>query len=514
MPKIESMPQSRPRVKHVIAVVIGLGLLATGVSALGSWIPSLWGDEAASAMSAQRSVPSLFGMLTHIDLVHGTYYLGLHFWVEAFGASPFSLRLPSAIAIGFTTAAVVLISLRLSTLRVAVAAGVICAVIPRVTYMGEEARSYAFSAAFAAWLTLVLIELVRRDGRSRVLWVSYGVLLAVGTYVFLYVALFAAAHAVILATAGIPRGARRRIVRTWIFVCLSAAVAASPIIVGAVLQRGQIAYLAGTPQLGFATTTVGLWFGTPEFAIVAWVLLATAGAHGARVFIAHRRLGIARIDELGQLTSGPRLDVVAASWLLVPSTILIASHFLLSDFTARYLSFCAPAAAILMALALDWVGARRRAAISIGVAAIIVVATPAYLGQREPYSKNNSDWANVSATLARNASPGDAVVFDETARPYRRTRLAMHTYPAGFVGLVDVALKTPYQRNTTWFDAAYSVDQALARGRFDGITTVWVIELKVGRVVDTYGLDSLRAAGFTITRTIPGHLSVIYELRR
>ena len=59
-----------------------LGTLATVVSLLGSWIPSLWGDEAASAMSAQRSIPSLFRMLGHVDAVHGTYYLGLHAWVQ------------------------------------------------------------------------------------------------------------------------------------------------------------------------------------------------------------------------------------------------------------------------------------------------------------------------------------------------------------------------------------------------------------------------------------------------
>jgi mannosyltransferase len=484
---------------------------------MGSWIPSLWGDEAASAMSAQRSIPSLLAMLTHVDLVHGSYYLALHFWVSVFGASPFSLRLPSAVAIGFTTAAVVLIALRLGTVRVAVAAGIICAVIPRVTYMGEEARSYAFSAAFAAWLTLVLIELLRCNGRSRRLWIAYGLLLAVGTYAFLYVVLFAAAHALILVFSRLPGDAGRRFFRTWFRVTLAAVVAASPIIVGAVLERGQIAYLAGSPQLGFTTVTVGLWFGSAEFAIAAWALLLVAGAHGVGILVRLRRLPRHGDDPVppGQSPpTGPRLDVVAAVWLVIPSTVLIASHFFLADFTARYLSFCAPAAALLMAVALDWLSARRRLVLAAGVATIVVLATPAYLGQRQPYSKNNSDWANISATLAQNASPGDGVVFDETARPYRRTRLAMHTYPAGFTGLVDVALKTPYQRNDTWYDSAYSVDHALALGRFDGIDTVWVIELKVGAATDTYGLAVLESAGFTTRRTIPGHLSVIYELRR
>ena len=148
-------------IRRSIGTAVALGALATVVSLLGSWIPSLWGDEAASAMSAQRSIPSLFRMLGHVDAVHGAYYLGLHAWVQVFGASAFSLRLPSAIAVGLTVMAVVVLVRRLSTRRVAVAAGILCAVLPRVTYMGEEARSFAFSAAVAAWLTVLLVAAIQ-----------------------------------------------------------------------------------------------------------------------------------------------------------------------------------------------------------------------------------------------------------------------------------------------------------------------------------------------------------------
>src|SRR6185312_5693405 len=71
---------------------VSLGLITTVIVAIGSWIPSLWGDEAASVLSAERPLPSLFRMLGHVDAVHGTYYFLLHFWVALFGASPFSVR--------------------------------------------------------------------------------------------------------------------------------------------------------------------------------------------------------------------------------------------------------------------------------------------------------------------------------------------------------------------------------------------------------------------------------------
>ena len=55
-------------------------------------------------------------------------------------------------------------------------AGLVVAVLPRMTYVGAEARSYAFSAAIAAWLTLIFLAARAQPGRRR-LWVGYAVLL-------------------------------------------------------------------------------------------------------------------------------------------------------------------------------------------------------------------------------------------------------------------------------------------------------------------------------------------------
>jgi mannosyltransferase len=48
-----------------------VGLIGFAVSFAGSWIPSFWGDEAASVMSAQRSLDGLLSLLTKVDAVHG-----------------------------------------------------------------------------------------------------------------------------------------------------------------------------------------------------------------------------------------------------------------------------------------------------------------------------------------------------------------------------------------------------------------------------------------------------------
>jgi mannosyltransferase len=501
---------------------VALGALATVVSLLGSWIPSLWGDEAASALSAQRTIPSLFRMLGHVDAVHGTYYLGLHAWVRVFGASAFSLRLPSAIAVGLTVMAVVVLAQRLSTRRVAVAAGLLCAVLPRVTYMGEDARSFAFSAAVAAWLTVLLVAAIQasahhHSGGSAALWIGYGALLALGIYLFLFVALFAVVHLVILVFGRLAPAERRALLWRWAAATGAAFVAAAPLFLLALHEREQIAYLTTAPQVTFVTILLGLWFGNAWwFAAAAWLLLIAAGVDaGVRM---RRR----RRDRMAA-APGLSLELVAGAWLVAPSLLLVVSHFVLEDFTARYLSFCAPAVAILMAGTLDRLASRyaartRKAAPTrmflLGVVVLVALAAPVYVSQRQPYSKNDSDWAQLSATLARHSTPGDAVVFDEATRPSLRPRLAMHTYPAGFAGLRDVTLDVPFQRNLTWYDKAYRVERAVELGRFSGVSTVWLVEYSDGVTPDSYGLAALRDAGFRVVQRLDGHRSVIIELTR
>ena len=59
-------------------VPAGVGILATLISVMGSWIPSYWSDEAASVMSAQRTWPQLFNMLGNIDIVLARSVLDHH----------------------------------------------------------------------------------------------------------------------------------------------------------------------------------------------------------------------------------------------------------------------------------------------------------------------------------------------------------------------------------------------------------------------------------------------------
>lgn len=81
-----------------------------------------------------------------------------------------------------------------SSRTVAVASGVFCAILPRTTWAGIEARPYALSMMAAVWLTVLLVHAARRDARR--LWLGYGVALALSIVLDAYIALLLGAYVV------------------------------------------------------------------------------------------------------------------------------------------------------------------------------------------------------------------------------------------------------------------------------------------------------------------------------
>jgi len=482
---------------------VSLGLITTVIVAIGSWIPSLWGDEAASVLSAERPLPSLFRMLGHVDAVHGTYYFLLHFWVALFGASPFSVRLPSAFAAGLAVAGVVVLGTRLAGRRTGILAGLICLMLPRLTYMGAEARGYALSAACVTWLSILLVTLLSSERTRSWMWILYAVGVAVCGYVFLFSLLILVPHAV---TVAVLR--QRPLWRRWLKAAGVGIVLAAPVIVYGIFESGQIGFLAHRNATTFITTTVSPWFGNDTLAVIAWMLIAVAAATAGTGWLrSRRRLGTGAAS----VARKPSLVVLSLVWLLAPAAILIGVNAVRAVYSSRYLSFVTPSAALLI----GWLVARvHRWWIAAAVLVIVAVtAAPSYLAQRTPYAENNSDWAADAAFIHAHASPGDAILFDETTRPSRRPRLALRMYPAEFAGLKDVALKSPSWATDGWDDTAYPL--AAVSSRLDGIHTAWLIELRwPGHRADSYDLATLSRLGYTTVHRYPEHSDVIVELKR
>lgn len=486
-----------------------LGLVGFLVSAAGSWQPSYWGDEAASVLSAQRPLPSLFRMLGNVDAVHGVYYLLLHGWIDVFGASEFATRLPSALSIGAATAGTAVLARMLVNPRVAVVAALVFAVLPRVTYMGAEARSTALATMIAVWCTVLLVHTVRSRPTTAsltlTLWAGYAVLLAAGIAVFVYTALLVPVHGLLVIL--LARLPRRAVVPAWAGGVVAALALASPVLFWGLTQRDQISFLARRPQASVLDAAVQQWFGSPALAALAWLLIA-AGALAAFVPRFQGTAVGARPER------EPRAElVVLLAWLVVPSaTLLIGTHLITPMYSYRYLSVCTPAAAILVAVGI--VGLRPFWARVTTLLLVVALAAPGYLAQRTDFAKDyGSDWRQTADILRTEARTRDAVVFDESTRPSRRPRLAMHLYPAAFVGLNDITRYESFENTDGLWDSTLPLDAAAFR--LADTDRVWVLQ-NVGSRETTAGTDLavLREAGFVLASSRTVNRTILIEMTR
>ena len=450
----------------------------------GSWIPSLWGDEAASIMSARREWSSLFGMLGTVDAVHGLYYAALHWWIDLAGTSPFAVRLPSGLAVGAAAAGLYLLVRRRADRTTAIVAAILLTVMPRVAHVATEARSGALALAFVVWLTLLALILIDRPS-GPVRWIAYAVGLGVGTALFLYVVLLIPIHAVAVATerSGIDAARIRRFVLAW----AGAVVLAAPIAVIALTQSQQIAFRERRDVVTTESVLVTPWFMLTPLAVVGWLLVAASVV--AAIVHRHDPAWLAR----------RRLLLLCGAWLVVPAVVLLGVTATVTHvYTPRYLALSAPAIAIAMAIGISAVS---QAALRVAaVAAVVGLAAPAVVDQRTPYAKDGgTDWQSVAALVEEVSRPGDGIVFDEAVRPSRRPRLAMHVYPDGFRGLVDLTLVRPHEETDGLWDVTAPL--AAVEHRLDGVDRVIVV-MRSRRGADA-DLDVLRRLGFELSTLHP-----------
>ncbi len=376
-------------------------LLAAVISGIGANRPSLWFDEAATISAAtHRSLPELWHLLTHIDAVHGLYYLVMHGWFAVFPATEFWSRVPSALAVGVGAGGVVVLSRQFAGRQVAVCAGVLYAVLPRMTWAGVEARPYAFAAASAVWLTVLWVIAARRNsGRE---WAGYGAAVVAATLLNIFTVLLVAAHAMALRSAGGDRSARRRFA-----VAAGVALATlAPFVWFSQQQIRQVGWIRSVDLYTVVEVVQQQYFDKSiPFAVVAWLVIL-----GAAVAV---RTG-ARPAPAG----GTRqLAVLCAAWMLLPTLATVAYSLLVNPvYYPRYLISTAPAMAIALALAVTTIAGSRRAVAGV-VALLVIAAVPNYVvNQRDRYTKEGWDYSAVADVIDEHARPGDCLLIDNTTR--------------------------------------------------------------------------------------------------
>ncbi|OBI11092.1 glycosyltransferase family 39 protein [Mycobacterium sp. E2497] len=407
-----------------------VGLLAVAVSLGGASRPSFWYDEAATISAAySRSLAQLWRMLGNVDAVHGAYYLLMHAWFQVFPPTEFWSRAPSGLAVGGAAAGIVVLGKQFSSRTVALATGVFCAILPRTTWAGIEARPYALSMMAAVWLTVLLVRAARRD--TGWLWAAYGAALAASIALEVYLALLVAAHLILLI---VSRCARTVLLR---FAAASAVAvgAMAPFLLTVAGQAHQISWIAPIGRRTLEDVVVQQYFErSPPFAVLSALVIAAAVALWLSGSAA-----LARAD--GQLLA------LAAAWLTLPTAVILAYSAVVHPiYTPRYMTFTAPGMALILGVCAAAVTVRpwRTAAL---VTLFAAAATPNYLfAQRNPYAKYGMDYSQVADLISAKAAPGDCLLVNDTVTfmpaPMRPLLAAR---PDAYRKLIDLTL---WQRAT------------------------------------------------------------------
>ena len=483
---------------------LAIAMLAAVVGAVGAARPSLWFDESATiSASAGRSVPELWKLLGHIDAVHGLFYLLMQGWFGAFPATEFWSRVPSCLAVGVAAAGVVVLARQFLPRHTAVYAGIVFAILPRVTWAAIEARSYALQAAAAVWLTVVLINAIRRN-RARQ-WVFYALALMVSISLNVYLVLLVPAHAVIT-----PMLRRQRSVVVWWAITSAVAVAAlTPLMMFAHGQSFQVAWIHSLTWHSMLDVFLHQYFdNSVPFAILTALIFVVA-------------LTIRLTGHWQSAGDTRRMLIICAAWMVVPTAIsLIYSAISNPFYYPRYLFFTTPAIAIVMAICVDGI-ARRPRWIALVLVALTVAALPNYLlSQRQRYAKEGWDYSDVADLITAHAAPGDCLLVDNTVGwlpgPVRALIAAR---PAAFQPLVDVGRGVPAPKRETLWDGHIAV--WLIVGGLYRCNTLWTITTHDTRLPNHQAGPSLppgrefgRAPAYLVPKNVGFHIVERWQFHR
>lgn len=435
-----------------------IAVLAVAVSAAGAARPSFWYDEAATISAAySRSLAQMWHMLGNVDAVHGLYYLLMHGWLRVFGPTEFWVRAPSALAVGAGAAGVVVLGKQFSSRSVAVASGVFCAILPRTTWAGIEARPYAISMMAAVWLTVLLVHAARRD--TGWLWLSYAVVLACSIMLDAYLALLAMAYVVFVGAFHRTRTA----LAGFAIASAVAVVALLPFLITVAGQAHQISWVAPIGHRTVEDVLMQQYFERcPPFAVLSALLI------GAAILL--WLSGSARLVQAQR-----QVLVLATGWAILPTVVIVAYSALVHPiYTPRYLCFTTPAMALILGVCAGALAAKPWVAAAI-VGVFAVAATPNYVRvQRNPYAKYGMDYSQVADLITAKAAPGDCLLVNDTVTfmpaPMRPLLAAR---PDAYRKLVDLTLWQRATDRNDVFDT--NLIPEVVAGPLSRCGVVWII---------------------------------------
>jgi mannosyltransferase len=411
---VRQMVLSRLLVRTVPALVT---LLVVSWRITGA---SYWRDEAATVSAVRRPLPALLRMLTHVDAVHGAYYLIMWPVARIAGSGEVAMRLPSVVAMAATAALITAIGARLVSERAGLAAGLVWAVLPGTSWYGQDARSYAMATLLACGASYLLLRLLDRPDRGRI--AGYGLAMAALGWINLFALLLVPAHGLTTWLASRRNGTGLAVGKGWLAASAVAVLVNVPLMIFAWRQRADIEWIPPPDQ--HEAETLLAWSGSlPASEVSLLILLAGIAFTAAGGWLTLRR-------------SFPgTLWALCVPWALAPVAILISASLIMPVFQFRYVLICTPAVTVLAGAA---IGALGRAAGAVAAVVLTLVGIPGQLADRDS-AGHYDNIRYLDQVISDQAQPGDGGLYS-----WQGWRQAAAAYPFGLAQLDDIALaQTP-----------------------------------------------------------------------
>ena len=458
---------------------------ATVVSMLFSWRPSFWFDEAATVAAANRSEIDILRLLLNFDAVHAVYYLAMHVWLSSVPINEFTARLPSAVAVGAAAAGTTVLGKLVADRPTAWAAAAAFTVLPRTLWSAVEARSYALTAAVAVWLTVVLVIAATRRGSA--LWALYGLALALAVVTYVYLALLLFAHAVTLAL-----GRNTRQLLPFAIAVVAALGLASPLIALTAGQRQtQLWWIGGG---GYLTGVFWeQWLTGSRLFMCACIILLVWGS----VLLVARKIAGAAL-------------ALAVPWVVVPTAVLVGYSALVSDiYSPRYLTYTAPGLGLLLGVCVAAIARERSPILVVILAVLALSSSTAYVTQRSVYGKpGGADYSEIADVIKTNSRPHDCVAFGFA--DHEPLRAAAAARADAFNDLNDVAAGVPGPYAAQLWTQDLPLDSDAVRQRLAACTVLWAI---IDRKTPSSLVDAAQRQGFKADQEWALNRSVVIRLK-
>lgn len=346
-------------------------------------------DEGATLGVATRTVPQIVEQAKHLDGVLAPFYLFMHWWIAVFGDSVASLRAPSIITVALGVAVLARLGTRLFGPLAGLCAGLICVMIPSLSFCAQQSRPYGMSFFLIALASLALYRALDHPSWGR--WLCYGMVFAAATATNLLSLLVVPAHLVALYR--IWRGCKdRRLLRTAPILAAVAVIAAPLAYVGRRQHRLQLDWIGTLTGQQIRSAPADVFMSSP----IAYVVIGLAAL---ALLLQVREVAV----ELVVMAVLPAVLLIGLTQLGVPS------------WTARYVLFSIMPLALLAGAVLS----RMKTAATVTLAVLAVLAWPQQMQLRD--SHGSPDSRAIAGLIAAGHEPGDGIAYGKLSWSLRPT---------------------------------------------------------------------------------------------